>query len=71
MKQRIVFGILMSLLLSSLMTLWVTWLNLGMTPAFFAAWGKAFVCAWPAAAAIAISLGPYVQRMTTRLLRPR
>ncbi|WP_446539677.1 DUF2798 domain-containing protein [Shewanella surugensis] len=40
MKQRIIFAIIMSLLLSTLMTFWISWINLGwsnefgLTPSF-------------------------------------
>lgn len=68
MVHRIVFGLLMSLCLSSFMTLWVTWINLGFIDDFPAQWGKAFVMAWPAAAIISIVLGPSVQQLTAKVL---
>ncbi|CCN46512.1 conserved hypothetical protein [Vibrio nigripulchritudo MADA3029] len=68
MKHRIIFGLLMSLVLSSMMTLWVTWLNLGFSDVFFSSWIKAFLLAWPAAAAISIALGPRVQKLTAQLV---
>lgn len=71
MAQRIVSGLLMSLLLSSVMTLWVTWSNLGLVEHFLASWGKAFVMAWPVAATIAITFGPRVQQLTAKLLAPK
>ena len=68
LRFRLVFGLLMSLVMSALMTGWVTWINLGMSPDFAANWGRAFLMAWPAAFLIAFAFGPVVQRMTQRLL---
>jgi len=68
MAQRIVSGLLMSLVLSCFMTLWVTWSNMGFIDNFLALWGRAFVMAWPVAATIAILLGPRVQQLTSRIL---
>ena len=67
MAKRIVFGIVMSFVLSSLMTCWVTWINLGFIDNFLTLWGKAFLLAWPAAALISITLGPFVQSLTASL----
>ncbi len=39
----------MSLLLSLMMTLWVTWINLGFVDDFFMRWMKAWLLAFPAA----------------------
>ncbi|WP_295894949.1 DUF2798 domain-containing protein [uncultured Vibrio sp.] len=67
MSRKIVFGILMSFVLSSLMTLWVTWLNIGFVTDFLSYWGKAFILAWPAATLISIAFSPYVQAFTALL----
>lgn len=67
-RFRLVFGLLMSLIMSVLMTGWVTWINLGMRPDFAMQWGRAFTMAWPAAFLIAFSFGPALQRVTQRLL---
>ena len=52
MKQRLLFSVLMSLVLSFLMSCWVTWVNLGLSEVFVERWMNAFVLAWPAAAII-------------------
>lgn len=67
-RFRLVFGLLMSLVMSVLMTCWVTYINLGMGPNFAMQWGRAFLMAWPAAFLIAFSFGPLLQRVTLRLL---
>lgn len=69
LKQRLLTAMLMSLLLSGLMTAWVTWLNLGFTAHFIGLWLHAYLCAWPAAFIIVVLLGPLVQRLALRLLQ--
>lgn len=68
MKQRIIFTVIMSFFLSSLMTLWVTYLNLGNTPQFMSLWGRAFLMAWPAAGLISFFVSPLAQRMTQKIM---
>lgn len=69
MKRRIVFTIIMSFFLSSLMTLWITYINLGATIGFISLWGHAFVMAWPAAAVISFFTSPLAQKLTLKILR--
>ena len=69
LKFRLLTSALMSLVLGALMTGWVTWLNLGFASDFLPRWGKAFVCAWPAAFLIVVLIGPTVQRLSLRLLQ--
>ncbi len=69
MKHRVVFTLIMSFFLSLLMSLWVTYINLGMTSQFIAHWMHAFSLAWPAAAVIAFVVSPMAQKMTQRLLK--
>ena len=68
MKQRILFTVIMSFFLSSLMTLWVTYINLGNTPEFLNMWRTAFLLAWPAAGVISFIVSPLAQRITHRVL---
>lgn len=69
LRARLVFAFLMSSLMAFLMTAWVTWLNLGLTPDFISRWLHAFLGAWPAAFCVVMALGPTVQRLTQRLLQ--
>ena len=71
MAKRIVFGILMSLMLSSLMTFWVTWVNLGFGVNFLHSWGKSFILAWPVAALLSITFAPLVHSFTSSLFDNR
>lgn len=67
-KYRFTFSLLMSLVLSFLMTAWVTWINLGFAEGFLWKWGTAFATAWPAAAIISFVFGPKIHQLTNRLL---
>ncbi|SIS60800.1 DUF2798 domain-containing protein [Neptunomonas antarctica] len=69
MKQRIIFALLMSFLLSILMTCWVTWINLGWTPGFYTQWLHAFTLAWPVAGLIAFFVGPEIYKLSAKLAR--
>ena len=67
--QRTVFALFMSLLLSFLMSGWVSFINLGLRPEFMTAWGQAFILAWPAAAIISFVFGPTVQTFSQFFLK--
>ena len=49
LRFRLLNTALMSMLLSFLMTLWVTWLNLGFITDCIQHWLHAWLMAWPAA----------------------
>lgn len=66
MKQRLAFAFAMSLVMTILMTCWVTFLHLGSRPDFLLHWGKAFVMAWPIAGLVSFTFGPLVQRWAAR-----
>ncbi|MCF6437255.1 MULTISPECIES: DUF2798 domain-containing protein [Pseudoalteromonas] len=68
LKHRIVFTLLLSLFLSILMTLWVTYINLGLSEHFLVDWGRAFILAWPAAAVISFFSAPIAQKITQKLV---
>ncbi|WP_417684740.1 DUF2798 domain-containing protein [Roseibium sp.] len=69
MKYRIVFSGLMAFVLSFLMSGWVTWVNLGLSPDFPGQWLAAFRLAWPAAALIAFLLGPTIQGLSAAITK--
>lgn len=68
MKQRIVFAIIMSLVLSSMMSCWITFINLGPGVQFLDQWMAAFRLAWPVAGIIAFVMGPVIHNMTRRVV---
>ena len=67
-KQRLLSSLIMSLLLSGLMSAWVTWLNLGLVGDFVSRWLHAYLLAWPAAFTIVVLLAPAVQSLSWRML---
>ncbi|WP_137166032.1 DUF2798 domain-containing protein [Salinimonas lutimaris] len=68
MLHRSVFAFFMSLVLSIIMSAWVTYLNLGLTSDFIAKWLEAWILAWPAAAVCAFLFGPGVGRLTNQIV---
>ncbi|MTH97952.1 DUF2798 domain-containing protein [Roseibium sp. RKSG952] len=68
MKQTLVLAItstaLMSLGMSFVMSLWISWIHTGFTPGFTARWLDTFVLAWPAAALTSCLLMPVVKRLS-------
>nr|WP_315259348.1 DUF2798 domain-containing protein [uncultured Duganella sp.] len=68
LRMRAMFALLMSLLMSSLMSGWVTWLNLGLSADFLPHWQHAFFAAWPAAFTIVMLCGPTVHRLASRMV---
>jgi hypothetical protein len=62
-----IFAALMSLMMSIIMSGWITWLNVGLNPDFALRWGRAFLAAWPAAFVSVVLIAPAVQRATMRV----
>jgi hypothetical protein len=68
MKARLVLSILMSTVMVLMVTLLVTFINLGPVPDFLSQWAKAFVIAWPVAAGTAFSILPTARRLTDQIV---
>ncbi|TCK04214.1 DUF2798 domain-containing protein [Marinobacterium mangrovicola] len=68
LKQRIVFTFMMSFVLSSTMSGWVTFLNISLNDQFMAHWLKAFLLCWPAAAVIAFTCTPTIHRLSGQVV---
>ena len=68
MKYRVLFSLVMSFFLSLLMTLWVTYINLGTPAQFMEHWARAFLLAWPAAGFISFFAAPLAKRITSYFL---
>lgn len=68
MKHKILFTVIMSFILSSMMTCWITYINLGFSENFFAQWENAFILAWPAAGIISFLFVPFAQKLTKKVL---
>lgn len=67
LRTRLIFAALMSLLMTIIMSGWITWLNIGFQPNYGARWLHAFLAAWPAAFFSVMLIAPTVQRLTARL----
>ncbi|AQR69653.1 hypothetical protein BZG29_15925 [Janthinobacterium sp. LM6] len=74
LRLRCVFAFLMSLVMTLLMSAWVTWLNIGLQADFLPRWRHAFFAAWPVAFCAVMLFAPRVQvisrHIVTRLTRP-
>jgi hypothetical protein len=68
MKVRLILAILMSSVMVFMVTLLVTFLNLGLVPDFLFQWAKAYVIAWPVAAGTAFAIMPGARRLTERIV---
>jgi hypothetical protein len=62
--SRLVLALVMSAAMALMVTLLVTFLNLGLRPDFVLIWLKAYVIAWPIAAATAYFFMPMARRIT-------
>jgi hypothetical protein len=67
-KARLILAVLMSAVMVAMVTLLVTFLNLGLRSDFVLQWVKAYVIAWPIAAATAYLIMPAARRWTTRIV---
>jgi hypothetical protein len=68
-KPRFILAALMSSMMVFMVTLLVTFLNLGLRPDFLVHWAKADVIAWPVAATTAFLVMPMARRATDRIMR--
>ena len=68
MKARLILSLLMSSIMVLMVTLLVTFLNLGAVPDFLLQWAKAYVVAWPVAAGTAFTIMPGCRRLTDRIV---
>jgi hypothetical protein len=68
MKTRLILSLLMSSIMVLMVTLLVTFLNLGAVPDFLVQWAKAYVVAWPVAAGTAFMIMPGCRRLTDRIV---
>lgn len=67
-KGRLILAALMSSMMVFMVTLLVTYLNLGLRSDFLYQWVKAYVIAWPMAGTTAFLVMPFAQRTTERIL---
>src|SRR5262245_52164083 len=68
LKTRLVLPLLMSGIMVLMVTLVVTYLNLGIQADFIERWMRAYFIAWPIAAATGFVALPWVRRATERIV---
>jgi hypothetical protein len=67
-KARFILAATQSSMMVAMVTLLVTWLNLGFRPDFLLLWVKAYFIAWPIAATTAYLVTPMARRFTTHVV---
>jgi len=67
-KARLILVLVMSSVMVLMVTLVVTFLNLGLRSDFLLQWVKAYFIAWPVAAATGFVIMPAARRLTDRIL---
>lgn len=68
-KARFILAAVMSAMMVFMVTLLVTYLNLGLRPDFLAQWAKAYFIAWPVAATTGFLVMPVARRATEGIMR--
>ena len=68
LRLRCVFAFLMSLVMTLLMSAWVTWLNIGLQADFLPRWRHAFFAAWPVAFVAVMLFAPRVQLISRAIV---
>ena len=68
-KARFILAAIMSAIMVFMVTLIVTYLNLGLRPDFLPQWIKAYFIAWPVAAATGFLIMPMARRATDGIVR--
>lgn len=68
LRLRCTFAFLMSLVMTLLMSAWVTWLNIGLQAYFLPRWRHAFFAAWPVAFCAVMLFAPRVQLMSRSIV---
>jgi hypothetical protein len=67
-KTRLILALLMSSVMVAMVTLLVTWLNLGFDAGFLGQWVRAYFIAWPVAALTGFVVMPPARRLTDRIV---
>ena len=67
-KARFILAATMSSMMVAMVTLIVTWLNLGLRHDFIQQWAKAYIIAWPVAAITGYVVMPMARRFTDRVV---
>ena len=65
---RFILAAIMSSMMVAMVTLIVTWLNLGLRHDFILQWAKAYIIAWPVAAITGYLVMPMARSFTDRVV---
>jgi len=68
-KARFILATVMSAVMVFMVTLLVTYLNLGFRADFLGQWAKAYIIAWPVAATTGFLVMPMARRVTDGIMR--
>ena len=66
---KLFFTALLSCAMASMVSAWVTYINLGLPEDFISRWGFAFINAWPASFTAAYLLNQPIMVLTQKLMR--
>jgi hypothetical protein len=69
MLARFILAILMTAVMVFMVTLIVTFINLGLRADFVQQWAKAYFISWPIAAATAFAIMPAARRATDAIMK--
>lgn len=67
-KERLILAATQSSMMVFMVTLVVTWVNLGLRSDFLLLWAKGYLIAYPIAAGTAYLVMPMARRFTTRVV---
>lgn len=67
-KTRLILAFVMSSVMVFMVTLIVTYLNLGLRSDFLWQWVKAYIVAWPIAGTTGFCVLPHARRVTDRIV---
>lgn len=67
--SRFILATIMTAVMVCMVTLVVTYINLGFRADFMAQWSKAYLISWPVAAATAFLIMPAARRATDEIMR--
>lgn len=69
--DRLLTAVIMTAMMVFMVTLTVTYLNLGFAGDFLMQWAKAYFISWPIAAIMAFLVTPIARRATNRIMSAR
>lgn len=69
MLARLILAVLMTAVMVFMVTLLVTFINLGLRADFVQQWAKAYFVSWPIAAATAFVIMPVARRATDAIMK--